>query len=441
MEHVELNVGIEVALDAIFQNRLAAICGAGLSMAAPSSLPSAWTVAQRAKSNYDALFGAERPPLSDDIEEQAEFFRSRNQLSGMYLRTLIDPDTFSGPSNGGHFSIADMLLTSAMQLVLSTNVDTLIEQAGDILMGGVGVATTRDSAAAIPDNQSVLLKIHGCWKSNLEETVWAPRQLEEPPLSTRIPECAEWVTTKLLNKDILIIGYFTDWDYLNRVLQTTLLAVHPSNVIVIDPSTTADLQGKAPALFELGENSTNRFLHVQVSGDYFLQELRKQWSLSYLRKILHSGYALLSGMQVEIDETLREPPDNDVDSLWLQRRDLEGCFPGSPCRKAAPNDEPVLGHDILRLLSAGATVDGQYWKLGDQKIRVINSSSQALHQIKKQYSGDTSPVNAPDITIASGATDFNIPANVSRSGKQGTVVRPGTENFMTFSKAAEALGI
>jgi len=441
LENIDLDEGIRIALDALFEDRLAAICGAGLSMASPSSIPSAWDVAEKAKLKYDSMYGATEPPLSENIEEQAEFFRNRGQLGSMYLRSLVDRHIFSAPSNLGHFAIADLLLTSALKLVLSTNVDALIEQAGDKLYGGIAVATDRDGAASFPNTDSVLLKIHGCWKKDLEQTVWAPGQLNDIPFSTRIPECAEWLSTQLLNRDILIVGYFTDWDYLNSVLETSLEAVNVGNVIVVDTSPPESLLTKAPSLHEFCENSANRFVHVQMSGDDFLDTLRKRWSSQYLRRILFSGYNTMIELGEDIEEDLREPPDLDTQSLWFHRRDLEGCSPTEPCTKKVPNNEPVLGYHILKLRMAGATVDGRYWNIAGQTIRVLNSSSMALHQVEKIFKGDVSSVTGPDVTIASGATNLNMHANISRPVGSGTIVRPEAKKFMTFDEAVLELNL
>ena len=102
MEEITLQDGVNVALSATLQDRLAAICGAGLSMAEPSKLPSAGTIAQSAKQKYDHIYGATAPPLSEDIEEQAEHFYALDQLETMYLGSLIDHNTFSAPHLNAH---------------------------------------------------------------------------------------------------------------------------------------------------------------------------------------------------------------------------------------------------------------------------------------------------------------------------------------------------
>ena len=215
MEELNLNDGVDIALAAVIQNRLAVICGAGLSMAEPSNIPSANTIAQTAKRKYDDIFGATAPALSENIEEQAEHFYQNGQLESMYLTNLVDNDTFSAPPNAGHYAIADMLLTKSITFALSTNVDALIENAGDKLFGNIAVAINRENAAALYPTKAPLLKIHGCWKVNHRQTIWAPSQLQNEPNKSRMEQCTSWATEQLLDRDLVIIGYFTDWEYLN----------------------------------------------------------------------------------------------------------------------------------------------------------------------------------------------------------------------------------
>ena len=238
MDEIDLQAGVAKALDALFADRLALLCGAGLSMAAPSSLPSAAALAWKAKQKYDATYGADRDPLPDSIDDQAEFFFQRGELASVYLRTYVDHDAFAAEPNSGHFAAADLLLTGAITTAVSTNVDTLIETAGNMLFGQVGAGVSRARVAALPGEVAPLLKIHGCW-SDPPGTVWAAGQVAADPIKTRIEESAQWLSNRLLDRDLVIIGYWTDWDYLNQVLDMSLGTVNPSRVIVVDPCETA----------------------------------------------------------------------------------------------------------------------------------------------------------------------------------------------------------
>jgi hypothetical protein len=106
--------GIAKALDGILNNRLVLLAGAGLSMAAPSNLPSAAKIAADAKVEFDGRYGGTRAPLPIGIEEQAELFFANGDL-GVYLKEYVDQDAFAARPNAGHVAIADLLLSKGLQ--------------------------------------------------------------------------------------------------------------------------------------------------------------------------------------------------------------------------------------------------------------------------------------------------------------------------------------
>jgi len=323
MDVIDLQAGVERALDALFADRLALLCGAGLSMASPSSVPSAATLAWRAKQKYDANYGTTRPPLPESIDDQAEFFFQRGELADVYLRTYVDHDAFAGEPNDGHLAAADLLLTGGVGTAVSTNVDTLIETAGNLLFGHVGVGVSRDQVAALPPTKSPLLKIHGCW-TDPPGTVWAAGQVGVNPIQLRLSDGGAWLTQRLLDRDLIIVGYWTDWDYLNAVLEEALGAVTPSRIIVVDPCATASFETKAKALYELGQRATKGFYHVQESGAVFLDRLRVEFSRTMLRRVLHSGAATFEAQTGAAPEPAwLEPAATDSTTLWRIRRYLE----------------------------------------------------------------------------------------------------------------------
>ena len=405
-------------------------------MAAPSNIPSAWTVAQQAKAKYDGMFGAAQPPLSQNIEEQADHFHALGQLGSMYLSRLLDHNTFSAPPNPGHYAIADFLLTQSMTLALSTNVDALIENAGDKLFGAVVTATTRDDAAALYPDKAPLLKIHGCWKADFRNTIWAPTQLSDAPVKTRIKQCADWATQQLVNRDLIIVGYFTDWDYLNELFEECLGAAQPSNVIVVDLNTEVNLREKAPKLFLVGENASGGFYHVQASGADFLTELRKQWSMTFVRRVFTAGNTQLADNgDPRADDAHCEPPEAPVEDLWAMRKDMEGAGPNDPCKMSEPHDDPNLGVAHVVLRAAGAQLEGSYWELNGQRFRIIRGSGRALNVVEHEHASSLSPLASPDVTIVAGARDFALKANIARSEDKSSVVRARPSRFMTEEQA------
>jgi hypothetical protein len=435
MDEVDLQTGLAKALDALLADRLALLCGAGLSMAPPSSVPSAAALAWEAKQKYDATFGTGRPPLAETIDDQAEFFFAHGQLETVYLRTYIDYHTFAVEVNIGHVAVADLLLTRAISTVVSTNVDRLIETAGSKLFGEVGAGVSRARVAALAPNISPLLKIHGCW-SDPSNTVWAVSQLAADPIKTRIEECSDWLINRLLDRDLVIVGFCTDWDYLNQVLEVSLGAVCPARVIVIDPCETATFEEKAPELFALGQRASSEFLHIRISGDEFLNKLRVEFSRTYIRRVLSAGVKTYSDqVGTAVDDTWLEPHSSDADILWCIRRDLEGCNPNEPAKGREPIEEPLLGMTLLQIQARGAVADGSYWNLNGQRMRVLRAANRPLYEVENAFSRETAPVVAPDYVIAVGAEALPLPPSIARGGGSGSIARGTSSRWLSRTEA------
>src|SRR3546814_14969257 len=77
MQQIDFDTGVQVALDSLLAERLALLAGAGLSMAPPSSLPSAATIAAEATRKFDALHGQGRARLAPGIGIGTEAVRGR----------------------------------------------------------------------------------------------------------------------------------------------------------------------------------------------------------------------------------------------------------------------------------------------------------------------------------------------------------------------------
>jgi hypothetical protein len=432
MEELSFNDGVAIALDSLLNDRLAILVGAGLSMTAPSSLPSAATIAAQAKQKYDATYGTTRPPLADGVEQQAEFFFHRGELATVYFRTLIDQNAFAGPPNEGHYAAADLLLVRAVQTAVTTNVDTLVETAGQILFGQIGVGIEEAVVAALPPDIAPLLKVHGCRSIDAPNMVWAPGQLTAPPVSTRITSSANWLRVRLSDRDLLIIGYWTDWDYLNGVLATALAAVRPARVTVVNPAAADTFEEKAPELYKLGQGATGAFQRVDASGSAFLAALRLSFSKSFVRQVLHSGvqdYSDHTGAPPA--EEITEPPDLDNDTLWQVRRDLEGCSPNQPALLRRPPAESLVGTTLLQLRAKGAVPDGPYWLLQGRRIRVLRALNQPLHRVQNAFARETAPVIAPDIVVAVGAEAQSLSPNVARAETAPTIARGTAGRWIT----------
>jgi hypothetical protein len=442
MEEVNFAAGVRVALQSLLTDRLTILAGAGLSMAPPTLLPSAPAVAAKAKQKYTATYGALASPLPDGIEDQAEHFFAKGELASVYFRFLVDKHAFTGPPNAGHFAIADLLLVSGIKTAVTTNVDTVIENAGAQLYGKIAVGVDGVQAAALHPDDAPLLKIHGCQVIDPDNMVWAPSQLAASPVRERVESSAEWLRGRLVDRDLLIVGYWTDWDYLNRVLGDVLGTVRPSKVLVVDPADGAEFEKKAPELYALGQRAQSSFQHVQTSGSDFLDALRREFSRSFIRRTLHAG------AEVYEEETgappppaFLEPPAAENDILWRVRRDIEGIAPNSPCQARVPPDESLLGLTLLKILRQGGVFEGPFWLLGGKRIRVMRAPNRPLHKVAAAHDREFPPAVAPDLMIAVGAEATGLPANIVREGTLASVARGTPGRWLTRRDAEEELGL
>lgn len=442
VQEIDLVAAIDLAFDALINDRLAVLCGAGLSMAPPSSLPSAATLAERAKQKYEAQYGLARAPLPNAIEDQAEFFFDRAELQTVFLRSLIDHNAFAAPSNEGHIALADLLIANGVKTAVTTNVDFLIEAAGQQLFGHVGAAIDGATVAKLPPGIAPLLKLHGCRHIDLDNTVWAKGQVFVPPVSDRIASSKVWLEPRLLDRDLVVIGFSSDWEYLNEILSRSFGAVRPTRVLIVDPADPADFSAKAPELYQLGQRARTSFTYLRQSGSDFLADLRRYFSKSIIRQVLHCGSQTFQDTAGQVPSAeILEPPDLDNHTLWRVRRDLEGKRPNEPSLARSAPLEPLLGVTLLQLRHAGATPDGAYWHLRGRRIRVLKASNEPLHRVEAAFDREMPPATAPDITVAVGAERQQLASNIARTGSQSTIARGSSTRWITRSEAIAELGL
>ncbi|RYY11635.1 MAG: hypothetical protein EON55_13875 [Alphaproteobacteria bacterium] len=276
-----------------------------------------------------------------------------------------------------------------------------------------------------------MLKIHGCWVQERENTVWAPGQLVAAPVMGRIASSETWLRNTLLDKDLLVVGYSTDWDYLNQVIAQTLGAVAPASVLIVDPSTTAQFVAKAPDLAALAGRATKGAYHLQASGSDFLDALRLTFSKVFIHRAIAKGvaaYQLFAGNPPS-DVSL-QAPDLDNDTLWQIRRDLLGCKPNRPAKQSSPHDEPALGLTLLQIREAGGMPEGAYWKVGGRTVRILRGSGSFLYALEGAHRWEMPPIAAPDVVVAVGADDVGLPTDLVRR-PDGSIARGAGPSWMT----------
>lgn len=423
--------------------RLLVVCGAGLSMAPPSSLPSARAVAERCFDKYRL----ESDPncdlgLRDNLEALAEHFAGLNSLRSVFIEHLVPWPAFVRPSNTGHAAIADFLITRAAVAGISSNYDTLIERRAWDYGADFRGSLDGDEATADSVRQAPLLKFHGCSHRDRQATVWAPSQLDDPTISARIARSKVWMAANLRQKDLLVVGFWSDWEYLNAVIGEALIDVQPLSVTVIDLSPTNALEQKAPQLWEIAHAQNVTFEHVQESGASALDELRRAFSSNYLRQVLDAGRATFEqATGADCDPAWLDVGNFDSEALYSLRRDAEGVSAAEPPKLLRPANPEALGFFHLLLRQAGAVQRANGYDLNGRSIRVLNGAQSILETLRGKFVEPPAAMQS-DIVVAVGATNLGVPDNVVRSGRTGDVIRPDPAGeWYDLPGAIAALGI
>lgn len=423
--------------------RLVVVCGAGLSMAGPSNLPSAAKVAEECFDTYQVKVDPDCDvAMRHDLEAFAQHFADQDTLKSVFIDELVPWKDFVRPSNAGHAAIADFLITRTAVASLSSNYDFLIEKYA--LENGFDFLSSLDGEEATVRSHihSPLLKFHGCATRDRPSTVWTKSQLDDPVISGRIARSKVWMAANLRQKDLLVVGFWTDWDYLNAVLDDVVDGLAPLSVTVVDLSDAAALEAKAPALWALAHADAVTFNHVQESGAAVLDELRAAFSRNYLSQIFHSGrqtFEAISNAPCQPHWLLG--PAFGSEDLYGLRRDAEGVPSGEPAVRSSPGPSDILGTFHLLLRHAGAVVTPQGYELNGRSIRVVNGSMKVLSQLKSRFI-EAPAVVATDIVVAPGSTDLPMPANVVRPGFAGNFMRPAPlAAWYDFDGARQELGV
>jgi hypothetical protein len=345
--------------------------------------------------------------------------------------------------------VADFLICGAIDFALSTNYDTHIEDAAaDLGERDLHPSLDGDEANIRSMNQRPLLKLHGCCVRDRANTVWHPDQLDEPELRDRLTTIEAWLLGHLRGRDLLILGFWSDWRYLNAALWSMLAKIdrtEPRKLILVDPAKTAALEAKAPELWSWAtENPLVSLHHVQTTAEYFLDELRSSYSRQFLLKVLDKGrefYPLIIGRTVEPEN--RDTFDHlDSAALYDLRRDATGQGPSEPVRKKNPDDAAqMLGALQVRLLEVGATIEGSLFKFNGNLYQIMHGNGQPISRLKAKYlQNPTARVRADVVICALSVRDLAA-TDVIRVDTSSSVVRPGLPGtWVTDKEAWEILG-
>jgi hypothetical protein len=437
---------IEKLLAAIIQQQLVVFCGAGISMAPPSCLPAAAKLTEQCVAAYN-LLGLPVIPLAfrTDLETLTGYLFARGHQD-LFVKRIVNWGPFRRNPNASHRAIADLLSTSALRFGLTTNFDDLVEQSAQEL-GEENFLPAFDSADAnIQNAHAPFIKLHGS-VTDRDRTLWCRSQIATPgevspanqEIRDRILSITGYLGANLAEKSLLFVGFWTDWSYLNEVLEQAVKAYHLALVVLVDPSPEEVLKSKAPKLWQWAEKST-KFIHVPLRAEKFLPAFRDAFSKNLLTRILKEAEP---GFIAQTQ--LKEIPPIDFESctsedLFSLRQDAF-CTPSSriPRFREPDGSTDAFGRTHLLLRKGGAILEGSiYRNKNGMKIRIVNGRTKQLSQVKSEFE-NSPPRGGPseDLVICAGATDDGgAPANIKKAGAQSTIVRPAsTAEWMTLDEA------
>lgn len=300
MSHNPSPIGLElppyaVALAHKARNgRLVIYAGAGLSAAAPTSLPSAAAMASSIFQRLSQLFPSALDCPSDDLNAVADAVAVLPGGEEALRETAVQVAEFTTASpNYGHKVLAYLLLEGVID-VLTTNWDNCIER---------GSAQERLTAVVTPSDRlqisgKSLLKIHGC-ASQPMSLLLTTAHLTSPP-----PWVFDETRARLGNSTVVFIGIGSVAAYVRKRIKEAVESISGiDNIRVVSPNIDEQWEQSGWAALVPELSPDHRYA---VTADTFLEKLA-------------SAYLMV--MLIETADALAEDPvaaerfQNAADSL------------------------------------------------------------------------------------------------------------------------------
>lgn len=420
---------VTALLQSIANRNLAILAGAGLSMAAPSNAPGAAAVANQAVRRHRERTGEELPTaIAWDLEKVSQHFFHEGNLSTYFVHRLVDWTPFRLVPNRGHLAIADFLACGVIDIAITTNYDELVEMAAR----RVGEINFQNAWDGVEANQAYdhqpYLKIYGCCRRDVANTVWCVEQTEIEPLATRLERSKQFLRGRLLNRDLLIIGFWSDWNYLNSILEDALPPTANGRIYLVDPLPDDRLREKAEDLWAWANQ--HRFTHVEAPGDEVLDRIRRRFSQLMLRRVMRRA-----GEQAPLDwvDAL------DTEESFTIRRDLAGVNGVARQRDdTASMTAFARAHERLRI--AGAQYSGGRYSLGARNFRIIQAAGVPLAEVRAEFEAAPELSLDLDAVVCAGAEDdAGLAGNVVRTEGEATIIRGGSRDLRLHTSADDLL--
>jgi hypothetical protein len=381
--------------------------------------------------------------MRDDLDRLAAHFHARGEFEGVFIRRLVPWNELVGAPNSGHAAMADLLICRSAHAVLSANFDPLIEhwaQEHKIAMRG---ALTGQEAVDFSGITNPLIKFHGCLNRARESTLWTAAQLADADVKVRLASCLQWINLHCPGKHLVVVGFWTDWGYLNDALADAFAVTNAASVTVIDTKPIAELETTAPRLWRILTGLSRAFEHVPASGDTALDDLRTSYSKLWARKFYSLGEPLMR--EAGCSASVAAPFDSlEGGDLYNLRRDAEGVPYTRAATLTAPDSSASqAAYAYMILLNAGAMHLGSWLHYGGLSIRVVNGGGQGLTDVQGRYK-EPPAATQPDIVLCAGAKRLGVPPKIVPTGYGSSTIRPapgGSAKWLTFEEAVGELGL
>lgn len=410
-------------------NRLSVLCGAGLSMAPPSRIPGAAKVAEMCAEKYRAETGTPLPDdIAHDLEKMAVHFRRSGQFEALFVHSLVPWALFNRDPNCGHEAVADFLACHAIREAVTTNYDRLVEVAAQRLGEPYFRAVGAVEDFGVTTTHHTYLKVHGCEARSLVSTIWCKEQLDDAALRDRTERFRTWLLSNLVGRDMLIVGFWSDWAYLSEVFASALPALGECTVVLADPAAPAQLEAKAPELWRWAHGPNVHFIHERESGAAVLDDLRLRFASVFLTKLLDQALDTYEAL-------FMQPPQGSATSfsdktsadLYALRRDLTGTPRNQPVRARDPESRFDM-HSAFhrRLVDKGATYGGHIYEFHGELLRLVSGHGQLMSKVKQQFSTEPPLLIPNHRVVCVGAWADAGAANVLRPDEPATILSSGT---------------
>lgn len=183
--------------------------------------------------------------LRDDIDALAAHFHATNEFKGLFIGSLVPWNDLVGIPNPWARSCCRPIDQQGRSRGTVGELRCVDRAVGHVPQDCDARSIEWPRSDRFAALSGPLVRFHGCLMRNQPETLWTRAQLAEPAIADRVATCSNWMRLQLPGKDLLVVGFWTDWGYLNDVVADALDAGALTSVTVIDPAGSAALQAKA----------------------------------------------------------------------------------------------------------------------------------------------------------------------------------------------------